>query len=404
MRILKNVKLSSNSMHPILGEEKVIIKRIPSKNIRINDILVINDQNKHIAKRVIYKNKRTLILKGDNEFKSSTYNSDTPYKLVKAIRNGQNYDPEDIYKIQTLLYSNELTKLNSALRKQNINFLFLKGLPLSVYVTGKSPRRLYSDCDLLVNKKQWKRFERIVNSLGFKEESSARLNTPNSFKNKVTEKSFVKKINGLPIILDVHAEVVFMMNETAALNEFFPQSIINNITSSFLRNKKFVRIDNQILPILSDINLIFYLALHIFHHNYKGYNNYYFFDLVFRKTKINLTQLNDLINKTKTNKFLYPVFILYKKYYNPDLSEKFIQNVLQSQNMICSAYNTNIFDEQSRINAGINRFILLMILSPLPRTKRLRVLFNPSVIFSFFLLVVDVSLNKIKKSTYITVN
>ena len=397
MKNLKIIRLSSNSMHPILEKDSVTIKRVSSKNIRINDIIVINDQNRHFAKRVLYKNKKTLIIKGDNELRSATYNSDTLYKLVKVNRDGTNCDPEEIYKIQTLLYSNELTTLNSALQKQNINFLFLKGLPLNIYITGKPPRRLYSDCDLLVQKNHLKSFERIANSLGFRQENSARLNTPNSFKNKVTEISYVKKVNGFPIILDVHAEVVFMMNETAALNEFFPQSIINNITNSFLRSKKLVKIDNQTFPILSDLNLVFYLALHIFHHNYKGYNNYHFFDLVFKKTKIDLPKLNTLIDKTKTNNFLYPVFTLYKKYYNPNLSTKFIQNVHQNQNIIYSGDTINIFDEQSRINAGINRFILLMILSPLPKAKRLTVLFNPSVIFSFFLLVVDIFLSRIQK-------
>lgn len=397
MQYSKRVQLSSGSMEPILADEKVIIKRTPSKNIQINDIVVIMDQGKYLAKRVLYKNKGALIIKADRTLKSTNYFHDTIYKLIKVSRNRKNHNPEDIYKVQNILYSEELNTLNSALHKQSVNFLFLKGLPLNMYITRKPPRRLYADCDLLVHKKHLALFESIVNSLGFKREASERLNTPNLFKHKITEISFVKRIGNFPIILDVHAEVVFMMNETAALNELFPQSTIDDITSSFLRNKRLVKVGNQKFPILSDLNLVFYLALHIFHHNYKGYNNYHFFDLVFRKTNIKLQKLKNLINKTRTNNFLYPVFKLYKKYYNPALTKEFLEDLRQSQNIIYSTDNINIFDEQSRITAGLNRFGLLLILSPYPLIKKVTVFFNPSVIFSFFLLVFDIFLTQVKK-------
>jgi len=54
------------------------------------------------------------------------------------------------------------------------------------------------------------------------------------------------------------------------LESLYPQVFIDRLTDKFLKNKRIVKIQNESFPILSNGNLILYLALHFFHHNFRG--------------------------------------------------------------------------------------------------------------------------------------
>jgi len=56
-------------------------------------------------------------------------------------------------------------------------------------------------------------------------------------------------------------------------------------------------------------------------------------------------------------------------------------------------YKINIFNDESRLKAGIKRFLYLFVFSPSPLWKKILIFFNPQVIFA----ILWVAWKKIKK-------
>ncbi len=399
-----SLKAEGNSMLPVLHSGDVVFYRKTSlKGIKVNDLVLIKKNNKLFTHRVIYK-AVFLITKGDNnpESDGKIYPRQIIGKVVKVKRDGREFDPNQIYLLQSSLYFQEIIKIKFLFEKQNIDFVFLKGLPLHLYYEGEHPRRIYADCDVLVNKNDFQRAEKTLLKQGYKKQDSSLSKNQKHMKDKESELAYYKIINGFMVTFDLHLEVVFMMTQLGRLEALYPQKLIDKLTEECLKTKRQILINNEFFQILDAKYLILYLALHFFHHNYRGAFRLDFLDKVIRKSKLSSDSINQLIESVKTYRlqnFVYPAFVLLKKYYQTPIPQSFLEKIKPTNPLIRELVNslikTNIFDDEPRVKAGINRFKNLFFLSPEPLWRKVMIIFNPQVVYTGVWLVIQ----KIKESS-----
>ena len=145
------------------------IKPTPFFQIKLNDIVAVWDKKQLVAHRVIYKTKRYLVTKGDNNNQSDgQIRPDQVVGRVINIKRHQNsFTPEAVYLMQSSHYLKEINHLNQAFSQAEIDYLFLKGLPLHFYYDKTYPRRLYVDCDILIKPSHLVIAEQILKNQGF---------------------------------------------------------------------------------------------------------------------------------------------------------------------------------------------------------------------------------------------
>ncbi len=427
-----SLKAEGNSMLPILHSGDVVyFRKPPFKKIKVNNLVLIRKDNKLFTHRAIYKNDKKsnfLITKGDNnpESDGKIYPRQIIGKVVKVKREGKEFDPNNIYLLQSSLYLQEIIKIKFLFEKQNTDFVFLKGLPLHLYYEKEHPRRIYADCDVLVNKKDFQRAEKILLEQGYKKQDSSLTNNLKKIKDKESELAYYKIINGFMVTFDLHLEVVFMMTQLGRLEALYPQKPINKLTEECLKTKRQVKINNEFFQILDTKYLILYLALHFFHHNYRGAFRLDFLDKIIRcghlerserssdqrerntrfagfltrKAGFEMTEWEKMsqdIVEFKLQNFVYPAFVLLKKYYQTPIPKSFLKSIKPTNSLtlklVNSLINTNIFNDEPRVKAGINRFKNLFFLSPEPLWRKIVVFMNIQVIYS----VIWIIWNKAKK-------
>lgn len=389
------LKSQGSSMFPLLQPNDIIyFKKIPFSKIKVNDAVVLKKKNQIICHRLIYKNKDYLVTKGDNTIVSDgkIFSHQILGIVFKVKRNGQIFNPENLYLIQSAHYLNEIIKIKKAFERENLNYLFLKGLPLHLYFEGKHPNRFYADCDVLIKREDFKKAQEILFHFGYKKLDTSLSKIQKKLKDKESENVYYKIINGFQVVFDLHLEVVFMMTQLGSLNALYPQSLINQLTADFLKTKRKIKINSDNFWILDFQLLILYLSLHLFHHNFQGAFRYQFLDTVIKEKKPGLLEfekLAKLIKEYQLENFLYPAFFLLKKYYQTPIPKQFLTKI-QPKNPLTYQYvkkiikKTNIFDEQTRFQAGITRFKNLFFLSPRPLWQKIFVFFNHQVILALF--------------------
>ena len=396
---LKSIPLKSTgqSMLPILRPNDIVyFKKTPFLKIKVNDLIIFKKKNQLITHRVIYKTKKYLITKGDNNlnFDGKIYPKQILGKVYQIKRNGQIFKPETFYLIQSTHYFSEIIKIKKEFDKENINYVFLKGLPLHLYFEGTHPKRLYADCDVLIDKKDFQKAEKILFSFGYQKADTSLSSFQKKLQDKKVENAYFKTINGFTVVFDLHLELVFMMTQLGKLEVLYPQKLIDNLTEEFLKTKRKIKINNEKFLILNNYYLILYLSLHLFHHNFSGAFRYDFLDKVIKKSKISIKSWQEIaliIKKYQLNNFVFLVFFLLKKYYKTSVPPLFIRSIQPVNPLTCKLINKltkiNIFNDESRIRAGIKRFLYLFIFSPSPFWKKILIIFNPQVIFAFFWVV-----------------
>jgi hypothetical protein len=275
---------------------------------------------------------------------------------------------------QSSLYWPEIIKLNQTLKQKNVDFVFLKGLPLHLHFNHKIPDRLYYDCDLLIKKKDYQQTKKIFEKLDYKKRNKNLTRIQNFLKLPQPEHIFEKKVKNFPIHFDVHTQIHFMMSQLGNLNHLYPTQLIDQLTNQFLANKKIIKLRNHELPILDNENLILYLTLHLFHHNYSGRHRLKFLNQVIKSyQEIDWEKIKSLVNKYQLNNYVYPVFKLVI------LNDEFLKQIKPEKVKI--KLNTLNKESESRWKSGQKRFQVLFKLSPLPLYRRLLVFIKPIVLF-----------------------
>lgn len=390
-----HIKCFGDSMKPLFyNEDIVFFKKTNYQKIKINDIVVVKNKKSFFIHRAIFKKASYLITKGDNNLKSDgKINPDNIVGTVYQVnRNNKSYNLPDIYLLQSTLYFQEIIKIVKKFETNNINYVFIKGLPLYLFIEKSHPSRLYYDCDVLINKKDYLITEKVLVSAGFKKVRTTLPGYNKKIKNKEIECAFLKHINGFPVVFDLHLEPVFMMTQLGKLDNLYPQKLIDEMADEFIKTKRKIILNENCLNVLNEDNLIVYLALHFFHHNFQGTHRLNFLNFVINRVKEKKEIWNKILTtiiKYKLENFVYPTFRFLKKYYNSSLDNNFIRKIKPSNQLVFLYVNhllnnSHFFDNEPRLVSGLNRFVNLFVLSPLPLYKKVLVFFNYQVIYSIF--------------------
>ncbi|OGK70361.1 hypothetical protein A2446_00110 [Candidatus Roizmanbacteria bacterium RIFOXYC2_FULL_38_9] len=385
------------SMYPLIKTKDTIFYDPREKiNIKINDILITRKQATLFAHRVIYKDrhKKYLITKGDNNLKSDgKIRADQVVAKVKSIkRNGEIVQIQDLYLVQSTLYFQQIVILAEKFKKEKIEFVILKGLPLHLHFEKTHPQRIYMDCDFLVKKEDFLKAEEVLLSTGYKKSDTALSQTQKKLQGKTVENAYYKIINGMFVVFDLHREAVFMMTQLSRSENLYPQSLIDVFTDMCLNEKRTIIIQEYSIPILSTENLIIYLALHFFHHNYRGVFRLELLRKIVRSKKSEryVHSIQEKIKTLRMQNYIYATFLLLKKYFPetaPFLSSLIKGIPIEKQYKIYfnkKILHTVVFDDQTRIKAGIERFMYLYHLSPNHWSKKVQIFADPQVIYAAY--------------------
>lgn len=393
--VLKKTKFVADSegksMLPLIhpGDE-ILIERVSYEKLKVNDIVVFQRKDKLITHRLIKKTKTHIIAKGDNNsYSDGKISKIKIVGLVKKIKRGsQIFSPRQLYMIQSAFYYHEILKVASELRKRSIKHVFLKGLPLHLYYQGEAPQRIYFDCDLMIRRENFQNVEKIVKNLGYKKTSTSFDKKEYLKEKEKVEISFIKTIGGVSIIFDVHFQPVFLMTQLPFLEALYPKRLIDQMTEDFLTKNRQITINRVKFSTLNAVNLIIYLALHFFHHNYKGGFRLELLGKVISEENIKNQKWLSIAGKIKKYQiisFVYPSFVLLKRNFKVNIPKNFFRALKPADAELIRKYcQKDVFSDESRLDGGINRFKAIFDLSQSSKLKKMTVFFNPKVVFFIF--------------------
>ncbi|MBI4974108.1 nucleotidyltransferase family protein [Candidatus Roizmanbacteria bacterium] len=292
--------------------------------------------------------------------------------------------------IQSALYHKEIKRVIRAFQINGLNLVILKGLPLYLFYDGSLPKRTYVDCDILVNIQYSSCAENFFLTLGYKKLNDSFMAGHHSQLEKEKKQNYYKIIRGVPIVFDIHFEVAFMMTQLGGLDALYPQKLISRLTEECLKTTRKITFNGESSQILDPKHLILYLALHFFHHNYRGVFRLEFMDKVIRKVirrrKFNTDLINQLIKSARIYRlqnFIYPTFILLIKYFKTPIPQILLEGLKPKEPLvrayISSLTKADISEAEPRMNAGVIRFINLYILSPESFWKKMIIFLHPHV-------------------------
>ncbi len=396
--IRSNYPLQSNgiSMLPLLlDKDYLFFKGVDYSDLSTNDLVLVEIKKQFMVHRLVYKTNNYSITKGDNNLKSDgrVYEHQIIGKVTKIKRGKKELNINYLYSIYLDRYLKDIIKLNRLFAREKLSYIFLTGLPLYVYYNNGRPHSLCTDCDILVTSSNIGKAKQIVQSLGYKQLKKGLFSSKVKQENYQPKLVFCKVINNYNVTISLHQELVFQMTEMGKLNSFYPQKLLQSLQQQVFNSKKMMKVKNEQLPVLSIDYLLLYLALRLFHYNYRGYSNYIFFNQIVKnealKANIDWNELSKLVKHYSLQNFVYPAFVLLNKYYQTKIPNNFL-NLIKPKAKL--AYyivrwvvkTTPIFDNLSRIKAGVWRFAYLFIFSPQPIWRRILVFVKPSVFFAFF--------------------
>lgn len=386
------IKTFGNSMFPFFCDGDVLeVARVSPKRILTNDFITFYLGTQLVTHRVIYKNtsakKPYFITKGDNNLKADkpVYFQQVVGKVVGVKRSGKKVHLEQLYFFQSSLYFQEISQVIALFEQSRVSFVILKGLPLHLHFEKAFPKRIYADCDILIDKNQFNEVSKLLERLGYVEEKESLSPIHQLLNTEKSEVTFTKYIHGFPIHFDIHFEAVFLLTQISHLEPLYPKRLLNSLTEELLHNKQVIRTQNNHFPILKNEYLVLYLALHLFHHNYSGAYRYELLATVLKKGKLDYSLLLSLIVRYKLYFFVWPVFYFLKKYYPVRYSSQFytsLKTLIKNNELSRAAEKFDIFSEEDRIHSGVSRFKLLFNLSAEPSYRKILVFFIPAVVYS----------------------
>ncbi len=390
------IKIFGNSMFPILVDGDIAhFRALSPHQVKVNDIICFKKRNRLISHRVVYSTDVYVISKGDNNSSPDgrIYHKNILGRIERVERKGQITNINDLYLFQSSIYYKEIEKITRAFNQKNVDYVILKGLPLYMHYENKHPRRIYSDCDILVSKRDSKKVEGI-----FRRNRYERVNTLSLTGDKLEDKaeiSFHKIVDNFPVIFDVHREAVFLMSRVGEVGPLYPKKLLNQYTQNLLDSKVYVFIESEKYPVLNSEQLLVYLFLHLFNHNFKGVYRYIFIESVLRSNPDPKKVLN-VIKEYRLETFIYPVLLILKKYFNSALVSQLINSINLSDRKLKyirqNLSKINIFQDHDHLGNG-EHFRLLFNLSPNPFLVKILVFFDGKIIYSILWIIYS----KIKK-------
>ena len=377
-------------MYPLLHNEDIVyLKKIRFSSIKTDDIVCFKKYGKLQTHRIIYRTNKYLITKGDNNLKADgkVYPRQIIGRVYQVKRNGEIFNPEDIYLYQSTLYFQEIIKVKKAFENAKINFVFLKGLPIHFYYEKTHPRRLYADCDILVKSKDLSKLNTAYNDLGYEKSISSFTKIHKTLRDHESQISYKKIINNNTVKFDIHFDSNVAIPQLGYLEALYPSRLIHQFNNELLDEKVFVNIQNIQFPLLSLENQILFSSFNLFRDGYKGTYRYHLLMLLFNRLgSNNYRLLANKIIKYKMENYVYPSILLLIKYFKFHPSTYFL-SMIKPKNIYMNyinkiILNINIFDTDTRVTSGVNRFKQYFYLSPNSLIKRSTVFLQPKVLYS----------------------
>jgi hypothetical protein len=191
------------------------------------------------------------------------------------------------------------------------------------------------------------------------------------------------------------------MTQIRDISPLYSKKKITEMSNNFLNQKKIIKIASNNFPILSENNMLIYLSLHFFHHNFRGIFRMEFLH-IFIKTNyqknIVWADIMNKINHYEIVNFIFPVFILLKKYFQTPIPSYFIDNLaIRNNKYFKKVTHIRIFDDQGRGEAGIERLLNIFNFSNSPIYKKVLIIFNRQFI-SFTFLILKARLSSFLKN------
>ncbi len=371
--IKKNVP-PNNQLGFLLPGDVIYFKK-KTGHLLIGDVILIEEKKELSIRKTVYISERYVLAEGQS--KKDIRRKILPKHIIgKAdflIRDGQKIVLEDIYKYRAFLYMKEAIKITKELKISNIEFVFLKGIPIHMYYERTYPKRIFRDCDILIQANNFKKVRNILIKLGFNP-------IPNITNMNVKEFNFSKTINGIPVVFDVHTEIVFVAINKHS-NLFYPEEKVAKLNSIFMNEKVFFTLHKEALPVLSAENFFIYSSLHLFNHNYTGTFRYELLKNVLLEKRLDLAIIQLRIQEFELENFIYPVLLFLKKYYFISVPHSFIKNVKPKKGIVSyirkNIFKNAIFDESSIAHDRRIRLQYHFNLSSAPFYKKIIAMCNP---------------------------
>ncbi len=367
----------NHSMSPLLlSVDKPIPESI--KKLKTDELIIFKQKNKLIFHRLIYisPNQKIIITKGDNNFfPDSPINKSKIIGKVRQIkRQNRIISPSSIYKIQSSLYLKYLNQIVTKLHQQQINFIFLKGIPLHLYINNHIPYRIYADNDLLIHRSDFAKVEKIFTNLGFYPAETTHS----------TQINFIKDTHPFPIVIDLHLEPAISFTKITSLAKLTPTT---KLTKYLFHHLQTFTYQNISYPILDNETLLFYLLLHLFHHNFRGYHRFQLIHNLIIRKPINWQKFQQLTLKLNYQSIIYPGLKLIQKLYLPNLSLPYLKPSIASR--LSTLYllhlpPTYFFITQTRFQAAHQRLLFTLLLAPSSISYKIKQLFSPTTLKNIF--------------------
>ncbi len=391
------ISAKGNSMFPILQNGDLVeYFQTPYSKIKLNDIILVYIDTQLVTHRVIYKSGNRYITRGDsNLYADKVFSKDRILaKVSRFKRNSRWHSIQKIYLTQSALYLSEIQKVESVFNIHNLPHVFLKGVLISLRYQNSIPNRIYADCDILVSRDDETKICKLFKVLGYSLHS--RISKP--------EVNFVKLVQGVNVVFDVHFEPVFLMTEIVGMKELYPPILLKQLGRKILSGREKCKIKGFSYTLCNRTDQILYLTLHIFHHNFTDSLRYQLLDSIIKKRssldnsvqgklshKSMWEELQQTIRDYQLEGYVYGVFLLLKKYYNTPFPKSFLLDIRpRSYTLFFIRYIINhveIFNQESRTYAGIKRFIIIFLLSPNKLSKKINIIFDPEVVKKISMIV-----------------
>lgn len=406
----KNITCIDNSMKPFIYKgETVLFKKYSFRHLQVNDIVVIKNENNTFIRRVIYKTKSYLITKGDNNVTNDekSYQKNILGKVYQIKRGEALFNPEYMYLIQSTIYYEEIVKLIKIFSKKNINYVFLKGLILHLYYFKSYPRRLYADCDILIDEAYKEIVHKIFAAMGYRLLHTNEYNNLQKFFDKnPKEVNYVKNVNGLYVVFDVHYQIAIAGHVSTLPNHILQKEELL-LTKDFLSSKKTITLSKTQFSILEPHRQILYLLLHFYQHKWSGIEHLDFISRVFNaiKKRINKKSIFILATDHKILSFILPSTYLLDKYFlskalkriaYKDFKRKYIFAIT-----VYKAFNYESFlfsDEKNKYNDRLKKALLIFLFTNLHYSKKIFRFLHPALTSHFLYFTLYSTLTLLKKN------
>lgn len=403
----KLIRTFGDSMLPLLHNNDIVyFSKTAFNKLQVNDVVIVKNKESFFVHRIIYKSDLFIITKGDNNQKSDgkIYKNKVVGKVYKVKRDGMLINIADLYLIQSTIYFNEIQKLMRLFSCEKIDYVFLKGLPFHINYEGRHPKRIYADCDILVNKKDKHKIDNIMSKLGFNKESLSKFKVFQYFlEPEIKEIKYIKNSNGLRVVFDVHFETTIFTHKTT-LPITSLQKIASDFTNRIIVNKNFVNIDSVKYPVLEIHDLILYLFLHLFNHQWSNIQQLNFINTVISKEKriIDWNLLIKQADELRLLNYIIPGIYLLAKFYNFNQPLKIIKKKYNKKlsyshaiyKFFCKEHD--LFDSHNTTEfTRIKRAALILLLYDANIIKRLVCIFHPKLMLHLAVYLATISVNKL---------